>query len=88
MYASINNLDSRYKYDRHSFLTKKLASHSEIRKNARIIDQASRTITGSSFFKNIPATLQAKIAGLTGNPELHDEKQSENIAYENLGRPF
>lgn len=62
-------------------------SYAEIRKNARILAQASRTGTGPSFFKDISPELQIKIAGFTGDPLVHDEKMSEHIAYENLGKP-
>ena len=57
----------------------------EIRKNARILSQANRT--GSSFFKDLPFELLVKIASFTGDPNLHNEKESEEIAYENLSRP-
>ena len=68
-------------------------SYSEIIKNARAIAQAIRTNTGPSFFKggdkkDLPVELNTKIAALTGNPTVHDEKQSESIAYQYLSKPY
>jgi len=62
-------------------------SFTEIRKNARVLAQSYRTNTGPAFFKNLSPEMLVKIAAHTGNRELHDEKQSETIAYKNFDRP-
>ncbi len=51
-------------------------SYNEIKKNALMLAQASRT---TAFFKDISLDLQKKIAGLTGDPQVHDIKQTEKI---------
>lgn len=61
--------------------------YAEIKENARIIAQASRTGTGPAFFKDMPSELQAKIAGFTGNLSVHNKKRSESIAAGSLYRP-
>lgn len=69
-------------------LIEEMVSMAEIRKNAVIISQASKKNSGPSFFKHIPVELQTKIAGLTGNRTVHDEKKSENIASDHLSNPI
>lgn len=83
-----SNINLRQKIiDKMTYHWEKVKSHAEIRKNARVIAQASRTNTGPFFFKELPAELQIKIASFTGNPLTHNEEESEKIAYENLGKP-
>lgn len=64
---------------------KKAQSLAEIRKNSRILAQGLRD--NCSLFKSLPKELAVEIAALTGNPAVHDEKESKNIALQNLGKP-
>lgn len=57
---------------------KRLLSRKEITKNARTIYEASKT---KSVLECVPSEVLIKIAGFTGNPEVHNEKQSEKIAF-------
>ena len=61
-------------------ITKTKSSYEEIRKNATLLQQAKRTATGPSFFKDIPVELQEIIAAFTGDSEVHDEHESIKIA--------
>jgi hypothetical protein len=59
----------------------------EIKKNARMLSQAERTQT--SLFSTLPAEVNIKIAGLSGNTDDRDEmkSKSETIARNHYDRP-
>ena len=61
-----------------SVLDGELLSREEITKNAREIHYASRI--KSCIFSRIPDNVLTEIAGLTGDPQVHTQKESENIA--------
>lgn len=62
-------------------------SYAEIRKNARIIDQGSRSSNPQCLLYNMPSELLIKIVGFTGNPSTHNRKSAEHIAREYFDRP-
>lgn len=68
------------------FETKKFQDRSEIIKSAYLVSQGQRDI--HCFFSRLPTILNQKIAGLTGDPQLHDEKSAMEISQANYGRPL
>lgn len=73
----LRHLSSAYNAIEHR---KSRESRNEIRKNARLLAQATRTNSGPSFFKNLPSDLQIKIAALTGDESTHNKAASLAIA--------
>lgn len=62
-----------------------MKSYSEIRKNSRMLAQGKRE--KNSIFSTVPDELLIKIAAHTGNSKHHEQKEAEDIAYANFGKP-
>jgi hypothetical protein len=64
-----------------------IRSFSEIRKNARLLYQGARSPINPTVLSILPDEHLTRIAGFTGDPLIHDEKKSGEIAWQYFTRP-